>query len=103
MLKPAAFTDLRSYIKRRVTLAKYYIGGTAYNTLLNDVSILADGTVRVQLPILPNALSTVTVTRVELYNSAGELWAQRNCSISITTNQVGVLFWFDITIEEEEE
>jgi hypothetical protein len=103
MLDTAAFSDLRSYIKRRVTKAKYYIGGTGYNTTLNDVAIRADGTVRVQLPIEPGALSTVTVTRVELYNSANELWAHRNCSISISTSQVGVLFWFDITIEEEEE
>ena len=103
MLKTAAFADLRSYIKRRVTLAKYYIGSTAYSTLLNDVAIRSDGTVRVQLSILPHSSSSVTITKVELYNSAGELWAQRTCSISISTSQTGVLFWFDITIEEEEE
>ncbi len=103
MLQTAAFTDLRTYIKQRVTAAKYYISGTAYDTYLNDVSILSDGTVRVQLPIQPNAGSTVTITKVELYNSAGQLWASRSCSISISTSQVSVLFWFDISIEEEEE
>lgn len=103
MLDTAAFTDLRSYIKRRVAKAKYYVGSTGYDVLLNDVAIKSDGTVRVQLPIAPNVSSSVTVTRVELYNSAGDRWAYRNCSITISTGQVGVLFWFDIKIEEEEE
>ena len=102
MLKPAAFTDLRSYIKRRVTAAKYYIGSSGYSTKLTDVAILANGTIRAQLAILPNASSTVTVKKVELYNSAGELWAEKSCSISITTNQTGVLFWFDIAVTEQE-
>jgi len=100
MLAPAAFSDLRSYIKRRIAFAKYHTDGVATKTNLTDVSILADGTVRAQLSIIPGG--TVTVTRVELYNSNGDLWAYQNCSITISTGQTGILYWFDFSVVEEE-
>ncbi|HWP51652.1 MAG TPA: hypothetical protein VN626_08145 [Clostridia bacterium] len=100
MLDSAAFTDLREYIKRRVAYAKYRVGSTYYTTSLNDVAILANGTVRAQLSIIPG--STVTVNRVELYSTNGSLWAHQDVSITISTGQTGILYWFDFTVTEEE-
>lgn len=100
MLAAAAFKDLRSYIKRRIVYAKYRVGDVSYKTELTDVSILADGTVRAQLSIIPG--DTVTVNRVELYNSDSELWAYQNCNITISTGQTGILYWFDFSVVEEE-
>lgn len=100
MLDTAAFTDLRGYIKRRIASAKYRVGTTYYTTSLNDITILPNGTVRAQLSIIPG--ETVTINRVELFNSDGNLWAHQDVSITISTGQTGVLYWFDFTITEEE-
>ena len=98
MLDTAAFSDLRSYIKRRVIYARYRIGSTYYQTPLNEVTLLSSGTVRVQLSILQ--AENVTINRVELWNSNGDLWAHQDCSITIESGQTGILYWFDINIEE---
>lgn len=100
MLDTAAFTDLRGYIKRRIAGAKYRVGSTYYNTNLNDITILPNGTVRAQLSIIPGG--TVTINRVELFNSDGNLWAHQDVSITISTGQTGVLYWFDFTVAEKE-
>lgn len=98
MLDSAAFNDLRGYIKRRVSYARYRVGTTFYETPLNDVNILDDGTVRVQLGI--HSEEAVTVNRVELYSSANELWAHQDLSITLQPGQTGILYWFDMTITE---
>ncbi len=100
MLDTAAFTDLRGFIKRRITSARYRVGSTYYATALNDISILPDGTVRAQLSIIPGG--TVIINRVELINSDGNLWAHQDVSITISTGQIGVLYWFDFSVTEEE-
>ena len=100
MLDTAAFTDLRSYIKMRITKAKYYIGNTGYNAVINDVAVLNNGTVRAQVSVIPSS-TPVTITKVELYNSNGDLWAHQNCSITVKTGQAGILYWFDFTVTEE--
>lgn len=101
MLDTAAFTDLQGYIKKRITKAKYYIGGTSYDAVLNDVVILANGTVRAQVSVSPSS-TPATITKVELYNSDGSLWAHQACSITVKTGQTGILYWFDFTVTEEE-
>lgn len=100
MLDPAAFTDLRGYIKRRIAYARYRVGSTYYTASINDITILGTGVVRVQLGIIP--AGTVTINRVELFNSDGNLWAHQDVSITISTGQTGVLYWFEFTVTEEE-
>lgn len=98
MLNPAAFKDLREFIKRRIVSAQYRVGSTHYPTTINDVSILPNGTVRALLSIIPNG--TVTINRVELFNSEGERWVHQDVNITIATGQTGVLYWFDFAIIE---
>lgn len=100
MLDPAAFTDLRNFIKKRIAGAQYRVGSTFYAATLNDITILENGTVRALLSIAPGG--TVTINRVELFNSDGNLWAHQDVSITISTGQTGVLYWFDFTITEGE-
>ncbi|MDR1158368.1 MAG: hypothetical protein LBK75_08735 [Oscillospiraceae bacterium] len=99
MLDAAAFIDLRGYLKRRITRARYRVGSAYYSTDLTDITILSNGTVRAQLSIIPGG--TVTVNRVELLNSESSLWAHQDVNIMISTGQTGILFWFDFTITEE--
>jgi len=100
MIDPAGFADLRSFIKRRISYARYRVGNVFTKASLSDVAILENGTVRAQLVIAPE--ETITVNRVELWNSAGELWAHQDCDITIAAGQTGILYWFDFNIIEEE-
>lgn len=100
MLDTAAFSDLRGYIKRRIIGARYRVGVDYFNTTLNDITILPNGTVRAQLSIIP--AGTATVNRVELYNSDSSLWAHQDVNITISTGQTGILYWFDFSITEKE-
>ncbi len=100
MLDPAAFTDLRNFIRKRIAGARYRVGSTFYAANLNDITVLGNGTVRALLGIAPGG--TVTINRVELYNSDGNLWAHQDVSITISTGQTGVLYWFDFTVTERE-
>lgn len=100
MIDAAGFNDLRNYIRRRISHAKYLANGVYVQTALSDVSIKEDGTVRVQLVI--SSTEPITVTRVELYNNDSQLWAHQDCDISIAAGQTGILYWFDFTITEEE-
>ena len=97
MIDAAAFTDIRNYIKRRVGYVRYKVGSTYIRTEINDVEITANGVVRVEAVI--NS-SPVTITRVELYNNNGDLWAHQDISITISQGQTGILYWFDFSVEE---
>ena len=101
MIDPSGFADLRNYIKRRISKARYRIGSTYYPAEINEISIQSDNTVRVVLDISP-AQTGVTVTRVELLNTDDQLWAHQDCRITIGEGQTSILFWFDFTITEEE-
>ena len=100
MLDTSGFADLRKFLKRDISYARYRVGSTWYTTTLNDVKILSTGKVRAQLTINSNG-SAITVKRVELYNHDQELLAHQDCSIAVSANQTGILFWFDFTITEE--
>lgn len=100
MIDPAGFADLRGYIKRRIAYARYKVGNSFVRTSLSDIEILSNGTVRARVVISSDV--PITVTRVELWNNAGELWAHQDCKISITQQQTGILYWFDFTITETE-
>ncbi|MCC8080183.1 MAG: hypothetical protein LIO57_09070 [Oscillospiraceae bacterium] len=101
MLTTQAFTDLRNYIKRRISYAAYTAGGTTYKTSLSDISILSDGTVRAQIVINTDGTSTVKITKVALYNQDAQLWASQSVNVTLSSGQANLLFWFDFTIKEE--
>ena len=100
MIDGAGFEDLRRYITKRVSYARYRVGSTWYETYLSKVKILSNGTVRVQININSGG-SAITVNRVELYSTDRQLWAYQNVNIGLAANQTGILFWFDFTLREE--
>ena len=97
-LDNAAFVDLRNYIRRRVHNLKYRIGSSIYTVDISDAEELSNGVVRIKAPIIPSGAGRIT--RVELYNNNGEIWAHQDCDITIEQGQTGVLYWFDFTVKE---
>ncbi len=99
MLDAAGLADYRNFTQRRIAYARYRVGSTFTRVPLSAVTIKSDGTVRAQLNINSGG-SSMTVNRVELWNSAGELFAHEDVSITINTGQTGILYWFDFHITE---
>jgi hypothetical protein len=99
MITSAGLSDLRNYIQRRIGYAKYLVGSSYSKAELSKVEVLATGTVRAQL-VIPGNNSSFTVSRVELYSNAGELWTYTDCNIKFSASQTGILYWFDFTITE---
>lgn len=97
MIQPAAFSDLRSYIKRRIAYAQYRVGDDWFRADIADITIMANGTVRIKID---KAASGVVINRVAIYNTIGEQWAYQDCNIVVGDDQTGFLFWFDFTLTE---
>lgn len=100
MIEAAAFTDLRNYIKKRIGSAKYRVDSTWKPAVLSGTTIQPDGTVRVKIQI---AEKGVTINRVAVYSSLGEMWAYKDCNIVVGKEQTGALFWFDFVLTEGKE
>lgn len=99
MIDIQGFADMRDYISRRLSYARYCAAGVFSAVPLSNVAVLANGTVRAQV-VIAAAETPMTVTRVELYNSDGQLWAHQDCSITINSGQRSILYWFDFKVEE---
>lgn len=89
--------ELRNYIKSRIAYAQYRVGSTWHRAEISGVSALSDGTVRVKIPIFANG---GTVNRVAVYNEDGEQWTYRDCKIVTSSDETGILFWFDFTVSD---
>jgi hypothetical protein len=102
MLTPEALNDIKEFTLNRIAYARYKIGSTYYNAIINDKEITAGGVVRVQFPIIPQAPATVRVTEAQLINTNSKVWAIQAVSIDIETVQTGILYWFEFNVEEKE-
>lgn len=100
MLAPTALADIRNYIKRRISYARYRANSEYFKTSLTDLQVMENGTVRAQISISPKRVTTID--RVELYSTDGRLWAYQNCNLTISTEQPNVLYWFDFSVVEQE-
>ena len=100
MLTAEALDGLRKYIKRTVSYGRYKIGGTWTETPLTDVNIDASGVVRIAFVCAPNSAGT-RVTEVQLYDNAGQLWADKTVSHDMGNVTSGYYELFKITLKEE--
>lgn len=98
MLTPAAFTDLREFIKRQVTYAEFRIGTTYYRAEISETEITPTGVVRVKIPITHP--TPATINQVRLYSRLNQIWASKDINISTNALQTHYLQWFDFNITE---
>ena len=103
ILTETAIEGYRAYTDKTIGYARYRLGSTWYKADISRRERMSDGRVAVYFPIIPQASTTVTVTGVQLYNKAGELWASKSESITIENVQEGVLYRFTFDLHEEEE
>ena len=102
ILTAAAIEGYRQYTERTISYACYKLGGTWYKAEISRRERMPDGRVAVYFSIIPQSSITVTVTGVELYDKAGNLWASKSENIKIEGVQEGVLYRFTFDLHEEE-
>ena len=100
MLTPAAFTDLREFVKRLIAYAEYRIGSTYYRADISETEITAGGIVRIKIPITQP--TPVTITQVRLISVYSQVWASKDISVTTNALQTHYLQWFDFNITEVE-
>lgn len=101
MLTATAIEGYKQYTERTIDHAQYRINGTWYTAAISRKERLPDGRVAVYFSIIP-AASAVTISGVRLYDTKGNLWAEKTESINLTSAQEGVLYRFTFDIHEEE-
>ena len=76
MLTVTAIEGYKHYTEQTIDHAQYRIGSTWYNVAVSRKERMPDGRVAVYFPIIP-AASTVTISGVRLYDTKGNLWAEK--------------------------
>ena len=102
MLTERALEGYKKYTERTLSYAMYNIDGTWYRANISRKERTADGRVAVYFSIIPQAEAVVTINGVQLYDTDGELWAEKTESIKIESVQEGVLYRFTFDFHEEE-
>lgn len=102
LLTAAAITGFREYVKRTVVKAKYRIGGTLYDAQLNDIVVDGSGIVRISFMINPPTAGNVTITEVQLYDNAGQLWLSKAVSLDMSAVAEGYYYLVKLQIKETE-
>ena len=102
MLTAAAIEGYKQYTERSIHRAQYKVGSTWRDAVITKKERLPDGRVAVYFAVFPQSASATTVSGVRLYDKAGNLWAEKAESITISATQEGILYRFTFDFHEEE-
>ena len=100
MLQAAAYTDLESYIVKRIYKAQYQRNGSWYDAALVSKEVTRNGIARIKVQISPGVVTTITGVR--LINTDNQVWAVKAVNVGIERADENLLQWFDFEITEEE-
>lgn len=100
MLTPSAIAGFKDYVKRTISEARYKIGNSYYPAKISNIYLDSSGKVVIDFTIDPTQSGSVTVTEVQLYDTAGALWLSKTESITRKDNQHGIFYRFTIDIKE---
>ncbi len=82
----------RAQIKNEIVAAKYKIGNTWYDAMIQSASVLNDGRIEVKFIISPNVSGTAIVSAIELYDLNGVRVGSRAVSIDCSELTEGVFY-----------
>ena len=100
MLTAAALTGFKDHVKRHIAYARYKVGNTWYRVDNINAYTATSGYVNIDFMIDPALTGEITISQVQLYDTAGALWADKAESIVRRTTQEGVFYRFQIAITE---
>ena len=102
MLTAQAKEDFKQFIERIISHAVVTVNGKAEKKVIHRRERLSDGRVAVYISITPQLGTAATIQKVQLYNTAGKLWAEKTENISLSNVQEGALYRFVFDFVEQE-
>lgn len=102
MLEAQAFEDLQAFLDDTIAYAVVTVSGKATKYPIYRREHMADGRTAVYIQITPEASTSVTVQKVQLYNKVNKLWATKGEGILLEAAQEGVLYRFTFKFLEQE-
>lgn len=84
-----------------IAYAMVEYGGTMHKAKILTRERLKDGRVALSISITPEASGTTTITKIQLYDTASKLWAEKSEAIKLKGTQQGVLYRFSFNFKEE--
>lgn len=102
MLTAQAKEDFKQFIERIISYAVVTVNGKAEKKVIHRRERLSDGRVAVYISITPQLGTAATIQKVQLYNTAGKLWAEKTENISLSNVQEGALYRFVFDFVEKE-
>lgn len=103
MLTQTALECLKIYLLRRIEYAQYQVDGAYHRAEIHNADILPDGRVTVEFIIDHTLPGDITVTKVQLLDRNGAVWAEKDVKILRRDAQEGILYRFRFTIGDQEE
>lgn len=100
MLTTEALNGFKDYVKRTVAYARYKVGSTYYKTNLTKVYTDSAGRVAIEFLAGNEVAGNITVTKVQLFNTSGNLWLSKTDSIQRKSTQEAIWYRFTIDIQE---
>ena len=101
VLTNEAIKGYREYTKRILSYARYKIGSTYYKTSIESVEITSSGIVEVNFKIEPKGSGTIT--EVQLFDTAGQLWLRKTEAMDIASVAEGFYYTVQLEISEKED
>ena len=102
MLTAQAKEDFKQFVERIIAYAVVTVNGKEEKKVIHRRERLSDDRVAVYIPITPQLGTAATIQKVQLYNTAGKLWAEKEEDISLSNVQEGVLYRFVFDFVEKE-
>lgn len=99
VLTNAALSGVAAYISGKIAAAKYEANGTVYDA--NSLETAAyGGNASITFVIGAGISGDLLITKVMLYDNAGNKWAEKNENISLSADGTGIAYRFLIAAEE---
>ncbi len=102
MLKPRAFETFNEFIKRTIAYAEVYYNDKWHKVPIIEKTIHQSGAVEIRFSISPEQNTPTVITKVRLYDTGGEVWAENKTNLSITQAGGNAFYRYKLQITEKE-
>lgn len=100
MLTSTAIQGFKEHTRVDIDKAKYKVGTTYHDAVIQSKSYLSDGRLAVLILVEPPESGTVTVSEIQLYDIYGNLWLKKTENIVRESVSAGILYRFTFDFKE---
>ena len=100
MLTESAIRGFKEHTRVDIEKARYKVGGTYYDAVIQSKEYMSDGRLAVKILVEPPGNNTVTVSEIQIYDTAGNLWLKKAENIVRESVSTGILYRFTFDFKE---